>query len=110
MTVLGSIADTSAWIYEIYPRSSVKMLLLGSSLIRFEMMVTLEQALLTVNQLPIEQREMLVEIVKNQLIEARRQEIAEDAEKAIAAFHQGQLQPQPIETIIAELKATLTQD
>jgi hypothetical protein len=74
------------------------------------MMVTLEQALLTVNQLPLEQREMLVEIIKNQLIEARRQEIAEDAQKTIAAFYQGQLQPQPIKTIIAELKATLAED
>jgi len=35
-------------------------------------MVTLEEAILTVNQLSIEQREMLLEIIKNQMIEARR--------------------------------------
>ena len=49
-------------------------------------MVTLEQAILTVNQLPFEQREMLLEIIKNQMIESRREEIAEDAKKAISAF------------------------
>lgn len=71
-------------------------------------MVTLEEAISTVNQLPIEQREMLLEIVKNQMIEAQREEIAKDAKEAIAAFHSGDLKPQPIENIIAELQATLT--
>lgn len=47
-------------------------------------MVTLEEALMTVNQLSIEQREMLLEIVKNQMIEARREEIAQNAKEAIA--------------------------
>ena len=56
-------------------------------------MVTLEEAILTVNQLSIEQREMLLEIVKNQMIEARREEIAQDAKEAIAAFHRGELKP-----------------
>lgn len=73
-------------------------------------MVTLEEAILTVNQLPFEQREMLLEIIKNQMIETRRAEIAEDAKEAIAAFHRGELKPQPIENIIAELKATLTEN
>ncbi len=73
-------------------------------------MVTLEDAILTVNQLSIEQREMLLEIVKNQMIEARRDEIAQDAKEAIAAFHRGELKPQPIEAIISELKATLAED
>lgn len=66
-------------------------------------MVTLEQALVTVNQLPIEEREMLLEIVKNQMIEACRQQMAEDAQKSIALFHQGKLKPQSLESIIAEL-------
>ena len=42
-------------------------------------MITLEQALITVNQLPIEQREMLIEIIKNQMIESYREEIAQNA-------------------------------
>jgi hypothetical protein len=73
-------------------------------------MVTLEEAILTVNQLSIEQREMLLEIIKNQMIEARRDEIAQDAKVAIAAFHRGELKPQPIEEIISELQATLAED
>jgi hypothetical protein len=73
-------------------------------------MVTLEEAISTVNQLPIDQREMLLEIVKNQMIEAQREEIAKDAKDAIAAFHRGDLKPQPIENIIAELQATLTEE
>jgi len=73
-------------------------------------MVTLEQAILTVNQLPIDQREMLLEIVENQMIESRRTEIAKDAQEAIAAFHRGELKTQPLEAIISELKATLTED
>lgn len=73
-------------------------------------MVTLEEAILTVNQLSIEQREMLLEIIKNQIIEARRDEIAQNAKEAIAAFHRGELKPQPIEDIISELQATLAED
>ena len=73
-------------------------------------MVTLEEAILTVNQLSIEQREMLLEIVKNQMIEARRDEIAQDAKEAIATFHRGELKPQPIDDIISELQATLAED
>jgi hypothetical protein len=73
-------------------------------------MVTLEEAILTVNQLSLEQREMLIEIVKNQIIEARREEISQDAKEAIAAFHRGELKPQPLENIISELKESLTED
>ena len=76
---------------------------------RFKM-VTLEDAILTVNQLSIEQREMLLEIVKNQMIEARREEIAQDAKEAIAAFHRGELKPQPMGKSISELQATLAED
>ncbi|NEO53714.1 MAG: hypothetical protein F6K54_11865 [Okeania sp. SIO3B5] len=73
-------------------------------------MATLEEALIIVNQLSIEQREMLLEIVKNQMIEASREEIAQEAKEAIASFHRGELQSQPIENIITELQATLTEN
>ena len=73
-------------------------------------MVTLEQAILTVNQLPFEQKEMLLEIVKNQMLEARRAEMAEDAKESIAAFYRGELQPQSLASIISELQATLIED
>ena len=70
-------------------------------------MITLEQALITVNQLPIEQREMLIEIVKNQMIESYRDEIARNAKEAREAFQIGELKPQPLEDIIDELKTIL---
>ncbi len=58
----------------------------------------------------LEQREMLLEIIKNQMIEARREEIATDAKEAIAAFHRGELKSQSLENIIVELQASLTED
>ncbi len=73
-------------------------------------MITLEQALITVNQLPIEQREMLIEIIKNQMIESYREEIAQNAKEAREAFQRGELKPQPLEDIINELKTILTED
>ncbi len=73
-------------------------------------MVTLEEAICTVNQLTVEQREMLLEIVKNQMLETCREEIAQEAQEAVNAFHRGELKTQPLEVIISELKATLTED
>lgn len=73
-------------------------------------MITLEEAILTVNQLPLEQREMLLEIIKNQMIETRREEIAQDAKEAITSFYRGELKPQSVENIISELQATLTEN
>ncbi len=70
-------------------------------------MTTLEQALDTVNQLSVDQQEKLMEILTNRLIHHRRREIARDAVESIAAFENGELQPQPLEEIIAELTATL---
>ncbi|MEH2422147.1 MAG: hypothetical protein V7K48_14895 [Nostoc sp.] len=72
-------------------------------------MVTLEQALETISQLPPEQQEMLIEIIKNRLIETRRQEIAQDAKVAIAAFHQGQLSHQSVAEVITELRTILSE-
>ena len=69
-------------------------------------MTTLEQELNTVSKLPIEYQKMLIEIIQNPLITNRRQEIAEDADKAISSFHKGELKPQTIDEIIAELQKT----
>jgi len=67
-------------------------------------MVTLEQALDIVMQLPLEQREMLIDLIHKRHIESRREEIARDARVAIASFHAGQLKAQPVEEIILELR------
>lgn len=73
-------------------------------------MTKLEQALDTVSQLPIEQQEMLIQIVQNRLIENRRQEIADDARQAISSFHRGELKPQTVDEVIAELQESLQDD
>lgn len=69
--------------------------------------VTLDQALDTALQLPPEQREMLIAILRSRQTEARREEIAADARKSIAAFREGKLEAQSAEEAIAELHQAL---
>jgi len=68
---------------------------------------TLDMALDITMQLPPEQREMLLDIVHQRDIEARRQEIAETAKASIAAFHEGKLRPQSADEVISELRHAL---
>lgn len=70
-------------------------------------MITLDQAIDTVMQLPLEQQDMLIEIIRNRRIEQRREKIASDAQRGIEAFQAGQLKPQPVEAIISELRQSL---
>lgn len=69
--------------------------------------VTLDQAIDTAMKLPFEQQEMLVDIIHRRQIEARRAEIAEDAQASLAAFRAGTLKAQPVEDIIRELREEL---
>ncbi len=71
--------------------------------------ITLDQVLDTVMQLPFEQQEMLIDIIRSRHIESRRQEIAKDAQKSISAFHTGQLKAQPAAEIITELRQSLNE-
>ena len=59
--------------------------------------ITLNQAIDTINQLPLEQQEMLVSIFQKRLIEIRRKQIAQDAQESLNAFHKGPYTPQSIE-------------
>ena len=68
-------------------------------------MTTLDQAIDTVLQLPLQQQAMLVEILYKRQVEARRREIAIDAQSSLAAFRNGKLKSQPLEEILAELHA-----
>ncbi|SLM28583.1 conserved hypothetical protein [Desulfamplus magnetovallimortis] len=70
-------------------------------------MITLDQAIDTVNQLPAEQQEVLFDIFYHRKIEKRRKEIAEDAKNSIADFHAGRLKTKPVKSIISELAQTL---
>ena len=73
-------------------------------------MITLDQAIDTVMQLPLEQQKMLLAIIRHRHIESRRREIARDARESIGAFHAGELKPQSVSEIIAELRQTLDDD
>jgi len=72
--------------------------------------VTLDEAIDTASHLPADQQEMLIEILRNRRIDARRQEIAEDAQQAIALFRQGKLTPQSATDVISELHEGLEKD
>ncbi len=69
-------------------------------------MITLDQAIDTVKQLPTEQQEILVDIFYHRHLEKRRREIAVDAKKSISDFHAGKLQPKSVQEIISELRMT----
>jgi hypothetical protein len=71
---------------------------------------TLDLALDMAMQLPGEQREMLLEILKRRAVEARRTEIAADARASLAAYHAGELRPQSSSEIIRELRSALDTD
>jgi phosphoenolpyruvate synthase/pyruvate phosphate dikinase len=73
-------------------------------------MATLNQVLETAMQLPLDQQEMLIEILQNRHVEQRREEIARDAKESLQLFREGKLNPQPVEAIIAELRQSLESD
>jgi hypothetical protein len=70
-------------------------------------MVTLDQALDAAMQLTPDQQEMLIQLLRNRRIESQREEIAQNAQLSIAAFHSGQLKPQTAEEVISELRQSL---
>lgn len=72
--------------------------------------VTLDQAVDIALQLPPEQQDMLVEILRKRRTEARRQEIAADARKSMAAFQKGKLKAQSADEVVAELHQMLEDD
>lgn len=72
--------------------------------------VTLDQALDLAMQLSPEEREMLLNIIYRREIEARRQEIAENAQASISDFHAGKLQPHSAEEVIDELRRALADE
>jgi hypothetical protein len=71
------------------------------------MRLTFEQVVETARQFPAEQQEMLVDLIRGWRIEARRREIAHDAQESLAAFRSGQFEPQSAQAVIAELGQSL---
>ena len=72
--------------------------------------ITLDTALDTVMELPLEQQEMLLDIVRKRHIERRRREIARDAQESLATFRTGQLRAQSATEVIVELRRVLDEN
>lgn len=73
-------------------------------------MITMEQALDTAMELPLEQRGMLADILRNRYVAERRREIAADAELSLELFKAGRLKSQSADELIAELHSILEDD
>jgi hypothetical protein len=71
------------------------------------MAMTFEQVVEMAKQFPPEQQEMLIDLIRGWRIEARRREIAHDAQESLAAFRSGQLEPQSAQAVITELGQSL---
>ena len=67
------------------------------------MTLTFEQVVDTVKEFPIEQQEMLADLIRSWRIQSRRAEIARDAQVSLTAFLEGQFKPQSAQDVIAEL-------
>jgi hypothetical protein len=65
--------------------------------------VTFNDALETVESLPEEQRETLIDIVRNRLIEKRRDKLAQSIKKAKEEYAQGDVKQGTVEDLMREL-------
>ena len=72
--------------------------------------ITFDQVLDTIDQLPFEQQEMLIDIFRKRLIETRRQKIAQDAQESLNAFRQGRFTAQPVDQVLKELHESLDEN
>ncbi len=70
-------------------------------------MITFADALDVVSQLPIEQQEELIDIIKRRNAEARRRQILEECREGLSEYRSGNLKPQTAEEVIADLRSYL---
>ncbi|MGH2415237.1 MAG: hypothetical protein ACRDEA_16400 [Microcystaceae cyanobacterium] len=70
-------------------------------------MTSLDKVLDEAMDLPLEQQEMLIQILQRRMIERRRDEIATDAAASLAEFRAGKLKAQTANEAIAELREFL---
>jgi hypothetical protein len=73
-------------------------------------MTTLNEVLDAVMELPAEQQEMLIQIVRQRTIENRREEIAQAAQVSISEFRSGKLKAQTAAEVISDLRLLLEAD
>ncbi|MEN9565569.1 MAG: hypothetical protein RLZZ69_765 [Cyanobacteriota bacterium] len=67
-------------------------------------MTNLDRVLDEAMNLPLEQQEMLLQILQRRLMEQRRNEIAQDAKLSLAEFKAGKLKIQTATEAISELR------
>ncbi|HOT92701.1 MAG TPA: hypothetical protein PLJ78_16760 [Anaerolineae bacterium] len=67
------------------------------------MTLAFEQIVDTVMQLPPEQQEILADLLRGWRIEARRREIARDANDSLNAYRAGKFKSKPASAIINQL-------
>ncbi len=70
-------------------------------------MTNLDKVLDEAMDLPLEQQEMLIQILQHRIIERRRDEIAQDATFSLAEFKAGKLKAQNAQDVIVELREFL---
>jgi len=71
------------------------------------MAMTFEQVVEMVRQFPAEQQELFIDLIRGWRTEARRREIAYDAQESLTAFRSGQLKTQSAQEVITELRQSL---
>ncbi len=71
-------------------------------------MTSLDQILDTIEELPLNQKEMLLEILHRRHAEELRRQIARDAKESLALLDAGKLRPQSAEEVIAHLRQSLS--
>lgn len=66
---------------------------------------TLDRVLTEAEALPQDEQAMLEELLRGRRIEAWRRDTAAESKKAMRAFRAGKLKPQPVESLLAGLRA-----
>ena len=70
-------------------------------------MSKLDKVLDQVMELSLEEKEMLAQILKQRIIESRREQIAQDAQISLEEFKQGKYQALTVEEAIQDLREYL---
>ena len=65
---------------------------------------TFDEILDTIDRLPIEQQETLVDVLQKRLIDVRRQQIAQNASEARRLYKAGQLTSGTVDDLMADLE------
>jgi hypothetical protein len=68
---------------------------------------TFEEVLNLVTELPLDQQELLINILQRRIADMRRKELAISSQEALAEFRTGNLKPQTAIEAIAELRTYL---